>query len=572
MASVAMAPGMFLAQSVVPSSGSTAMSTLGPAMVPTFSPMNSIGASSISPSPITTVPSIGSLPSSRRMASTAAWSDFFSAPRPRKRAAATAARSVTRAISIDSARSKTGFGKTVIDAILVPRLIFFDSNNLRPTGYYTVGAHGDEGFAPRILAGRVGDHDHRHRLAGTARPGRIARPGAVTLYNGLQRYALLRQPQRNGRGRGRPIARQQPDVIAAFVMLHRRLAYRRHARSRAAERRRTDPTGDIGEVGHHGGSRRHAAGAGTDQRDRRQALGIDRHRIGHAHDLRDGGILRHHGRVHALLDALPGLHRHAEELYAIAQLIGRIEIGQRDRRDALDIDRLGIEFGAEGQARQDRKLLRGVVAFDVEGRIGFRIAEPLCVAQAIVERKPILLHAGEDVIAGAVEDAVDAGEGIAAESLAQSLDDRNAGADRSLEIERDLTALGERRELLAVSRQQRLVGGHHRLAGSKRAFHRPLGGIARSTHQLDKHVDRGILRQRHGIGDPAEFLQVDSALLTARPGVDRNDLDRPAAARRELVAAMLQKLNDSGADGAQSGKTDFQRRGHGFLLQMRDWG
>ena len=35
------------------------------------------------------------------------------------RAAAIAARSVTRAISIDSARSKTGFGKTVIDAILV---------------------------------------------------------------------------------------------------------------------------------------------------------------------------------------------------------------------------------------------------------------------------------------------------------------------------------------------------------------------------------------------------------------------------------------------------------------------
>jgi hypothetical protein len=39
-----------------------------------LSPMNSIGASSISPSPITTVPSIGSLLSSRRMASTAALS------------------------------------------------------------------------------------------------------------------------------------------------------------------------------------------------------------------------------------------------------------------------------------------------------------------------------------------------------------------------------------------------------------------------------------------------------------------------------------------------------------------
>src|SRR5213078_3242199 len=53
--------------------------------VPTCSPMNSIGASSSSPSPITTVPSMGSLLSSRRMASTAAWSAAFSAPRPRSR-------------------------------------------------------------------------------------------------------------------------------------------------------------------------------------------------------------------------------------------------------------------------------------------------------------------------------------------------------------------------------------------------------------------------------------------------------------------------------------------------------
>ena len=102
---VAIAPGMFLAHSVVPSSGSTAMSTCGPFFLPTFSPMNSIGASSRSPSPITMVPSIGSLLSSRRMASTAAWSASFSLPRPRSRAAATAARSVTRTISIDRMRS-----------------------------------------------------------------------------------------------------------------------------------------------------------------------------------------------------------------------------------------------------------------------------------------------------------------------------------------------------------------------------------------------------------------------------------------------------------------------------------
>src|SRR5580704_1652280 len=74
---------------------------------------------------------------------------------------------------------------------------------------------------------------------------------------------------------------------------------------------------------------------------------------------------------------------------------------------------------------------------------------------------------------------------------------------------------------------------------AKRAFHRALGRIAGSAHELDKHIDRRILRQRHGIGDPAEFLRIDSAFLRPRPRVDRHDLDGPAAARHELVAAVL---------------------------------
>ena len=96
------------------------MSTWGPDLLPTFSPMNSIGASSSSPSPITTVPSIGSLLSSRRIASTAAWSEALSLPWPRSRAADTAARSVTRTISIDRTRSSTRCDWTVIDAMHSP--------------------------------------------------------------------------------------------------------------------------------------------------------------------------------------------------------------------------------------------------------------------------------------------------------------------------------------------------------------------------------------------------------------------------------------------------------------------
>src|SRR5262245_39502773 len=84
-----------VAQRFVPSRGSTAMSTASPER-PTFSPMNSIGASSRSPSPITMVPSMSTDSISWRMASTATWSAYLRSPWPMVRAAAMAARSVTR--------------------------------------------------------------------------------------------------------------------------------------------------------------------------------------------------------------------------------------------------------------------------------------------------------------------------------------------------------------------------------------------------------------------------------------------------------------------------------------------
>src|SRR4051812_9766295 len=101
----ASALGMPLAASVVPSSGSTAMSTCGGLPSPMRSPLNSIGASSFSPSPMTTVPSMLTVPSTSRMASTAAWSAPSLSPRPTIRAAARAAASVVRTSSRARLRS-----------------------------------------------------------------------------------------------------------------------------------------------------------------------------------------------------------------------------------------------------------------------------------------------------------------------------------------------------------------------------------------------------------------------------------------------------------------------------------
>src|SRR4051794_23514528 len=101
-----MALFMPLAVRVVPSTGSTATSQSGPLPSPTSSPLKSIGASSFSPSPMTTTPFIDTVETSWRIALTAAWSAPFLSPRPTHRPAAMAAASVTRTSS--RARFRSG--------------------------------------------------------------------------------------------------------------------------------------------------------------------------------------------------------------------------------------------------------------------------------------------------------------------------------------------------------------------------------------------------------------------------------------------------------------------------------
>ena len=74
------------------------------------SPLNSMGASSFSPSPMITTPSIWTLSSTTRMASTAAPSAPSLSPRPIQRAAAMAAASVTLTSSM--ARLRSGLWRT----------------------------------------------------------------------------------------------------------------------------------------------------------------------------------------------------------------------------------------------------------------------------------------------------------------------------------------------------------------------------------------------------------------------------------------------------------------------------
>ena len=104
-AMTARAPPRPRAVGVVPSIGSTAMSVCGGVPSPICSPLKSMGALSFSPSPMTTMPSIGTVESTTRMASTAAPSAPTLSPRPIQRLAAMAAASVVRTSSMARLRS-----------------------------------------------------------------------------------------------------------------------------------------------------------------------------------------------------------------------------------------------------------------------------------------------------------------------------------------------------------------------------------------------------------------------------------------------------------------------------------
>ena len=109
-----------IAVSVVPSIGSTATSASGFEPFPTRSPLYSMGASSFSPSPMTTIPSMLTVSSTLRIASTAAPSAASLSPRPTQREAASAADSVTRTNSIARLRSGSSLAGITHNLVAIP--------------------------------------------------------------------------------------------------------------------------------------------------------------------------------------------------------------------------------------------------------------------------------------------------------------------------------------------------------------------------------------------------------------------------------------------------------------------
>ena len=153
--------------------------------------------------------------------------------------------------------------------------------------------------------------------------------------------------------------------------------------------------------------------------------------------------------------------------------------------------RVEIDRAAERQAGQDGQLVGGVDAVDVEAGVGLGVAQLLGLGQHLGELAAALAHRGEDVVAGAVEDAGDAADAVAGQALAQRLDHRDAAGHRRLEGQRARRAARPRAASAApCTASSALLAVTTGLPAASAASTSARAGPSGAADQLDHHVDR----------------------------------------------------------------------------------
>ena len=243
------------------------------------------------------------------------------------------------------------------------------------------------------------------------------------------------------------------------------------------------------------------------------------------------------------------VYTYGEVLHRVAEAIGEVVVDRVDAADPLGWDPLRLDPRAEREHRQDHELVRGVVPIDVERRLRLGVPLRLRLFHGSVEREAVLAHPGEDVVARAVDDPDERRHPVARERFAQHADDGDPAADRALEGEIDAARDRAIDQLGPVEREEHLVRGHDRPPRVERSLDVPARRID-PPHDLDEQVDRRIAEHRLRLGRHPRPVQLRHAVLRPVAHEHPGDLEPRPDARREVVAVLVEELNDAAPDRA----------------------
>ena len=250
-----------------------------------------------------------------------------------------------------------------------------------------------------------------------------------------------------------------------------------------------------------------------------------------------------------------------EELDGVAEASRGLDVEPGHVADAFDVDLIGSDPEAVGEGGEDAGLVGGVVAIDVEGGIGLGVSETLGIGEDGGEFGAFELHPGEDVIAGAVDDAADGLDAVADEGFAEDLDDGDAAGDGGLVVEVGGVGTGGLEEFLSVGGEKGLVGGDNGFAVAKGGKD-DLAGGGGAAHEFDDEMDGRVMDDRLPVlgqevgGDAGGlcFLEVANG--------DTGDGEPDAEACGEHFAPFDQGLDDGASDRACADQTDVHLLHH----------
>ena len=205
-----------------------------------------------------------------------------------------------------------------------------------------------------------------------------------------------------------------------------------------------------------------------------------------------------------------------------------------------------------------------VETVDVKRRVGLGVAELLRVLENDIEGKALVLHPRENVVASAVEDAVDRLDFVARETFAQDADDRDAATNRRAKVDVDVVLCRRLENLAAVLGEKLLVRCDDALAVVERFKDERLCD-AGAADCLDDDVDSGIGENAFGVCREDVARNIDAAV---RRDVEVRDLpedDVDAKALRHDVTMLQKPVCDSRADGSEA------KNSYSYLLHLCIW-
>ena len=316
-----------------------------------------------------------------------------------------------------------------------------------------------------------------------------------------------------------------------------------------------DLLGERQDIAHDGARGGEGACAGTVEHGLAHGVAYDVDSVHGAVDLGEHVIGRDQRGMHADVDAGVGVAGDAEQLNGVAELAGLGDVLGADGTDTLLVHIIGGHAGAKADGGEDRRLAGGVEAVDVGGRVGLGVALGLGVGEHVGVIGALGVHARQDVVGGAVENAGDGQDLVAHQVVLERAHDGDAAAAAGLALNLHAACarlLGERLDMTA---QQGLVGRDDVLAvlegGGK-----DLGRGVLAADQLDDDVDGGV-------GDDVvpvtrKGLALNACRLGLLPGkrAGAGQLKVDAVGCQVLIVVALDQTGHAAADGSQTDQTD----------------